>query len=72
MWKTGQPSRQPTPARNVSRPSNSFTGALTPISLTSVDQSGHEMGVIAAQLLLERIRGRSEVRNEVFTPRLVV
>ncbi|MFF0700027.1 LacI family DNA-binding transcriptional regulator [Streptomyces tendae] len=51
---------------------NSFTGALTPISLTSVDQSGHEMGVIAAQLLLERIRGRSEARNEVLTPRLVV
>jgi LacI family transcriptional regulator len=51
---------------------NSPTGALLPISLTSVDQSGHEMGATAGRLLLERIRGRSEARNEVLTPRLVV
>ncbi|TCC36475.1 LacI family DNA-binding transcriptional regulator [Kribbella speibonae] len=51
---------------------NSPTGALTPISLTSVDQAGHEMGATAGQLLLERIHGRSEARNEVLTPRLVV
>lgn len=51
---------------------NSPIGALTPISLTSVDQSGHEMGAIAGRLLLERIGGRSEPRNEVLTPRLVV
>lgn len=51
---------------------NSPIGALTPIALTSVDQSGLEMGAIAGRLLLERIRGRAEPRNEVLTPRLVV
>ncbi|WP_432970226.1 LacI family DNA-binding transcriptional regulator [Dactylosporangium sp. CA-233914] len=51
---------------------NSPTAALVPVSLTSVDQSGHEMGATAGRLLLDRIGGRSEPRNEVLTPRLVV
>ncbi|KHL04729.1 hypothetical protein LK10_04210 [Sinomonas humi] len=51
---------------------NSPMGSFTPISLTSVDQSGHEMGAIAAKLLLERIAGRSEPHNDVLTPRLIV
>jgi len=44
---------------------NSPMSALPPISLSSVDQSGVEMGRIAAQLLLERIEGRTEARHEI-------
>lgn len=51
---------------------NSPTGGLRPISLTSVDQAGHEMGAIAAKLLLQRINGRSQPSNEVLSPSLVV
>ena len=36
---------------------NSSVAALGPISLTSVDQDGHLLGVNAARLLLERIQG---------------
>ena len=42
------------------------------ISLTSVAQSGVEMGHRAAELLLERFSGRTEPVHQVFAPRLVV
>lgn len=51
---------------------NSPTGALPPIGLSSVDQSGLEMGRIAARLLLERIDGRTTPRNELIAPSMVV
>jgi LacI family transcriptional regulator len=41
-------------------------------SLTSVDQSGEELGLQAARLLIERIRGRTEPERFVVTPRVVV
>jgi len=51
---------------------NSPTSALGPISLTTIDQSGQEMGALAAELLLERITGRVASRHEVLEPTLVV
>ncbi|WP_307807073.1 LacI family DNA-binding transcriptional regulator [Naasia sp. SYSU D00057] len=41
------------------------------ISLTTVDQSGEEMGERAVRLLLDRIAGRTEPVHEVFAPTLV-
>jgi LacI family transcriptional regulator len=41
------------------------------ISLTSVGQSGTDMGSRSVELLLERIGGRTEPRHEVFDPHLV-
>ena len=40
-------------------------------SLTSVDQSGEVLGLQAARLLIERIRGRTEPERFVVTPRVV-
>lgn len=40
-------------------------------SLSSVDQSGELLGLQAARLLIERIKGRSEAEHFVITPRLV-
>ncbi len=42
------------------------------ISLTSVNQSGTQMGIIAVRLLLERIAGRTEHMHEVLPPKLQV
>ncbi len=42
------------------------------IGLTTVDQSGEEMGAVAAELLLERIGGRTEAQNRLFVPMLRV
>lgn len=43
------------------------------ISLTTVDQRGHETGAIATRLLLDRIRtGRAEAHHEVIAPALRV
>jgi DNA-binding LacI/PurR family transcriptional regulator len=39
---------------------NSRVAALPPIRLTSVDQSGTDLGTQAAEVLLERIKGRSD------------
>lgn len=41
------------------------------MSLTSVNQSGTQMGVIAVRLLLERIAGRSQAVHEVVAPKLM-
>lgn len=40
-------------------------------SLSSIDQSGELLGLQAARLLIERIKGRSEAEHFVVTPRLV-
>nr|WP_302846598.1 substrate-binding domain-containing protein [Arthrobacter sp. ok909] len=50
---------------------NIFTTSLAPISITTVDQSGLDMGAAAGRLLLERIGGRSEAVNTVVRPTLV-
>lgn len=42
------------------------------ISLTSVDQQGERMGSRAVELLLERVHGRTEAVNEMFTPSLQI
>lgn len=42
------------------------------ISLTSVDQQGERMGARAVELLLERIQGRTDAVDEIFTPSLQV
>jgi LacI family transcriptional regulator len=39
--------------------------------LTSIDQSGQVLGLQAARLLIERIKGRTAVEHFVITPRLV-
>ncbi|HEX4297398.1 MAG TPA: LacI family DNA-binding transcriptional regulator [Devosia sp.] len=41
-------------------------------ALTSVDQSGQVLGLQAARLLIERIKGRETAEHLVVTPRLVV
>jgi LacI family transcriptional regulator len=41
-------------------------------SLTSIDQSGQVLGLQAARLLVERVRGREQAEHFVVTPRLVV
>jgi len=40
-------------------------------SLSSIDQSGELLGLQAARLLTERIKGRSEAEHFIVTPRLV-
>lgn len=40
-------------------------------ALTSIDQSGQVLGLQAARLLVERIKGRQQPENFVVTPRLV-
>jgi LacI family transcriptional regulator len=46
--------------------------AFGPISLTTVDQAGHQMGANAARLLLDRISGRSSSTAQVkLSPTLV-
>jgi DNA-binding LacI/PurR family transcriptional regulator len=40
--------------------------------LTSIDQSGQALGLQAARLLIERIKGREKAEHFVVTPRLVV
>ena len=50
---------------------NSRTSSIGPISLTTVDQSGREMGARAGELLLERIAGRTDAVHELLEPRLV-
>ena len=51
---------------------NVFAASLPQVALTSVDQSGVEMGSLAARLLVERIQGRREAVSTVVAPSLVV
>ncbi|WP_328850155.1 LacI family transcriptional regulator [Micromonospora globbae] len=52
---------------------NTTFAAFRPISLTSVDQAGHEIGANAARLLLDRIADRSRPTAQVkLSPTLVV
>lgn len=44
---------------------------LTQNALTSIDQSGQVLGLQAARLLTERIKGRTQAEHFVITPRLV-
>ena len=46
--------------------------SIPQISLTSVDQDPHQLGARAAELLIERIEGRTEPVHFVTAPRLVV
>ena len=50
---------------------NTTTATLPQISLTSVDQSGSEMGRMAARLLLERFEGRTDSQHFLTAPHLV-
>jgi LacI family transcriptional regulator len=50
---------------------NIFTTSLAPISMTTVDQSGLNMGSTAGRLLLERVGGRAEAVNSSVLPVLV-
>lgn len=40
-------------------------------TLTSVDMRQYEIGKYAAEVLLERIQGRKEIRNVVMMPKLI-
>jgi LacI family transcriptional regulator len=50
---------------------NSSVAALPLIALTSVDQSGTGLGTNAAEVLLERIKGRRDPRHVLLDPRLI-
>jgi LacI family transcriptional regulator len=51
---------------------NSPTAQLLPIGLTSIDQSGQEMGRVAARLLSERIKVRSGAQHVLMKPTLKI
>jgi DNA-binding LacI/PurR family transcriptional regulator len=44
---------------------------LSQNALTSIDQSGQVLGLQAARLLVERIKGRTQPEHFMVTPRLV-
>jgi LacI family transcriptional regulator len=50
---------------------NSSVAALPQIGLTSIDQAGSDLGATAADVLLERVKGRREPRHVLLEPRLV-
>jgi LacI family transcriptional regulator len=50
---------------------NSSVAALPQIGLTSIDQAGADLGATAADVLLERVKGRREPRHVLLEPRLV-
>lgn len=50
---------------------NIYASSIGRVSLTTVDQSGDRTGSISAQLLLERLDGRTEAVHHVLTPRLI-
>ncbi len=50
---------------------NSRVAALPQLSLSSVDQSGQELGARAAEVLLERVTGRRDPRHLLLEPRLI-
>ena len=50
---------------------NIFTTSLAPISMTTVDQSGLDMGAAAGRMLLERVGGRTEPVHTLMQPTLI-
>lgn len=50
---------------------NTFTASLVPVSLTTVDQAGTELGVTAGRLLVERIEGRTVAVETLLEPLLI-
>jgi DNA-binding LacI/PurR family transcriptional regulator len=50
---------------------NTWYCDLAQNALTSIDQSGQVLGLQAARLLIERIKGREQAEHYVVTPRLV-
>ena len=50
---------------------NIYASTMNRVSLTTVDQSGHETGVASIRMLLERINGRTEPKQFVVAPRLI-
>lgn len=63
----------PTPGDfSVAGYDNAIAGSFPQIALTTVDQSGIEMGSTAARLLVERIRGRTGSLSILVPPKLVV
>jgi LacI family transcriptional regulator len=50
---------------------NSHIGALSQLSLTSIDQSANLLGEKSAQLLFERMEGRAEDVSFIVPPTLV-
>jgi LacI family transcriptional regulator len=51
---------------------NTTVASIAPVNLTSVDQSGHDMGRTAARLLCERMDGRSRSVLASSAPQLIV
>lgn len=51
---------------------NFHISALPQLQLTSVDQDAHTLGAMAAELLIERIEGRTEPVHHTTQPTLVV
>ncbi len=51
---------------------NIYASTINRVSLTTVDQSGRETGVASIRMLLERINGRTEPKQFVVAPRLIV
>lgn len=51
---------------------NARAASLPQVALTTVDQSGFEMGKLATKLLVERIEGRREPVSELVQPTLMI
>jgi LacI family transcriptional regulator len=51
---------------------NIYTSTINRVSLTTVDQSGRVTGAASIRMLLERIEGRTEPRQFVIAPRLII
>jgi LacI family transcriptional regulator len=51
---------------------NSPVAALPAIALSSIDQQGHGLGEVAANLVMSRIEGRTEPRHILLEPHLVM
>lgn len=68
MWESGVA----VPAEiSIAGFDNVFTASLSPISITTIDQSGLQMGATSGRLLLERVGGRTESVNKILQPSLV-
>ena len=62
--------RIPEDLKLVSFDNTDYALACVP-TLTSVDMRQYEIGKYAAEVLLERIQGRKEIRNVVMMPKLI-